>query len=329
MTTIYDPLKAYLKLQAKLKSAVTEDEDSKQTKRDYDVEEAASLSSSKHHYIPQYFINGFLAADKQMDVYDKQRGAIQKHRKSTGGVFYELGRNSADFGFSRPVSLFEDAYGTIDNLLPAAVKLLRADPKLITRDIFLELMAHINILIIDLFWRNINSDQLFEDIYSNYKITFTLDKTKVLSKEHTEYLKTIPGFKQLSRLSLIQSALRDALEMEAQEITTGNLIAFETDQICIGDMPFLFLFQPYDHYSLNRVPAIIPISKSKIYLRNVERIRSFDSSDTCMINALIIKQSSKMICGANPTVLKSAIECYDFACKNNCFDEYWGKLFYD
>jgi len=326
---MHDPLKAYLKLQEKLKSATNDKHRVDPMAAGFDVDEAVRLSSSKHHYIPQYYTEGFLAADRKMDVFDKVREKIQKHRKSPGGVFYEVGRNSTDFGLSKPVSLFEDAYGAIDNLLPAAVKLLRSDPELISKEIFLELMAQVNILIIDLFWRNINTDQLFEEIYAKHKITVTVNKSNILSEEQTEQLKTIPGFKQLTRLSLFQSALHDALEMEPEGITTGNLIAFEWDQICIGDMPFLFLFPPYDHYSLNRVPAIIPISKSKIYLRNIERTRSFDFSDTCILNALIIQQSSKMICSANPTVLKAAIESYEFARKNNCFEEYSNKLFYD
>jgi len=96
---MYDPLKAYLKLQSKLKSAVTEDEGSKQTKGDYDVEEAARLSSSKHHYIPQYFTEGFLAADRQMDVYDKQRVQFKSIGKVQVGCFTNLGVTVRTLGF--------------------------------------------------------------------------------------------------------------------------------------------------------------------------------------------------------------------------------------
>jgi hypothetical protein len=105
-------------------------------------------SSTKHHYLPQYYIDGFLAADGLLDIYDKQRGIIKKDRKGSGRVLFERDRNSADFDLSKPISLFEDAYGVIDNLLPAAIQLLRTDSVNISNEIFTELMANINVFIL-------------------------------------------------------------------------------------------------------------------------------------------------------------------------------------
>ncbi|MHB1179300.1 MAG: DUF4238 domain-containing protein, partial [Daejeonella sp.] len=264
-----DPLTEYERLREKLKKASEGTFTQKDTAQNYTVDKAVAEASSKHHYIPQYYISGFLASDGLLDIYDKQRGVILRERKGTGGVFFEKNRNSADFGFSKPISMFEEAYSVIDNLLPAAIKLLRADAFNINKEIFIELMANLNVFIIDLFWRNINTDQLFNDMYENGKMTITVSGSKSLSAQETEYLKQMMGFKQLARLQIFKTAMQDALNQDPNGIVNGNLVSFPLEQICIGDMPFLFPFMPKTHLNLLQLPVIVPISKSKVYLRNI------------------------------------------------------------
>jgi hypothetical protein len=324
-----DSLTEYERLQEKLRKASEGIYTSKFTSENYTVEKAVQQSSTKHHYLPQYYIDGFLAADGLLDIYDKQRDTIKRERKGSGGVFFEPNRNSTDFGLSKPISLFEEAYGTIDNILPAAIRLLRADSVTINNEIFIELMANIDVFIIDLFWRNINTDRLFDEVYENGKMTVTVSGSKVLSAEETESVKQMPGFKQLARFQIFKTAMQEALSQDPSRITNGNLISFPLDQICIGDMPFLFPFTAKTHTALIQLPVIVPISKSKIYLRNVERTTLYDFTDTCMFNALIIEQSSKFICSANPIILKGAVGYYHFAKENDCFDFYRNKLFYN
>jgi hypothetical protein len=325
---MHDPLTEYKRLREKLRKASKKVYVSKST-ANYNVVKAVEQSSTKHHYLPRYYIDGFLAADGLLDIYDKQRDTIKRERKGSGGIFFELNRNSVDFGFSKPISLFEEAYGTIDNLLPAAIRLLRADSVTISNEIFIELMAHIDVFIIDLFWRNINTDRLFDEMYNKGKMTITGSESKILSAEETDAVKQIPGFKQLARFQIFKTAIQEALSQDPNGISNGNLVSFHLDQICIGDMPFLFPFTAKTHTALIRLPVIVPISKSKIYLRNVERTKPYDFTDTCMFNALIIEQSSKFICSANPIILKGAVGYYRFAKENNCFDFYRNRLFHD
>jgi len=326
---VNDLLQEYERLRDKLRKANEGVFLARDSDLNYSIEKAIKQSSTKHHYIPQYYIDGFLAPDGLLDIYDKQRDTIKRERKGSGGVFFEPNRNSTDFGFEKPISLFEEAYGTVDNLLPAAIKLLRSDSVTVSSEIFLELMANVSVFVIDLFWRNINTDQLFDNMYQNGKMVITLSNGDVLSAEETNTIKQIPGFKQLTRFQLFKPALQEALNQDPNGTTFGRLIHFPVEQICIGDMPFVFPFIPKNHTGLVQLPVIVPISKSKIYLRNIERTKPYDFSDTCMLNALIIEQSSKMICSANRTVLEGAIEYYRFAKENDCFEMYRHRLFFD
>jgi hypothetical protein len=324
-----DPLAEYERLREKLKRASEGTFVIKDTSANYSVEKAVQQSSSKHHYLPRYYIDGFLASDGLMDIYDKERDTIKNARKGSGGVFFEMDRNSTDFGLRKPISLFEQAYGTIDNLLPAAIRLLRSDTTGISNEIFLELMANINVFMIDLFWRNINTDQLFDDMYNHGQMTITVSGTRVLSDSETDDMKQVPGFKQLARLQIFMTAMKEALNQDPNGIINGNLVEFPSEQICIGDMPFVFPVMAKSHIAVLQLPAIVPISKSKLYFRNVERKAAYDFSDTCMFNALVIEQSSKLVCSANSTILNAAIDYYRFAKQHNCFDLYRSKLFFD
>jgi len=324
-----DPLAEYERLREKLKRASEGTFVIKDTSANYSVEKAVQQSSSKHHYLPRYYIDGFLASDGLMDIYDKERDTIKNARKGSGGVFFEMDRNSTDFGLRKPISLFEEAYGTIDNLLPAAIRLLRSDTIGISNEIFLELMANINVFMIDLFWRNINTDQLFDDMYNHGQMTITVSGTRVLSDSETDDMKQVPGFKQLARLQIFMTAMKEALNQDPNGIINGNLVEFPSEQICIGDMPFVFPVMAKSHIAVLQLPAIVPISKSKLYFRNVERKAVYHFSDTCMFNALVIEQSSKLICSANSTILNAAIDYYRFAKEHNCFDLYRSKLFFD
>jgi hypothetical protein len=131
-------------------------------------------------------------------------------------------------------------------------------------------MANINVFMIDLFWRNINTDQLFDDMYDNGKMTVTISGSRVLSDSETADLKQMPGFKQLTRLQIFIAAMEEALGQDPNSVVNGNLVEFPLEQICIGDLPFVFPIMPKTHIGLLQLSAIIPISKSKLYLRNID-----------------------------------------------------------
>lgn len=49
--------------------------------------------SSKHHYIPQYYIKGFLDNEHLFYKYDKIRDSFKTGKVGSKGVFFELHRN--------------------------------------------------------------------------------------------------------------------------------------------------------------------------------------------------------------------------------------------
>lgn len=50
--------------------------------------------SKRHHYLPQFYIKGFVGKDGKISVFNKEKGKIDKIRKSPKQVFYEYNRNT-------------------------------------------------------------------------------------------------------------------------------------------------------------------------------------------------------------------------------------------
>lgn len=50
--------------------------------------------SKRHHYIPEFYIKGFVGNDGKVSVYNKELGKIDPNRKSPKQVFFEWNRNT-------------------------------------------------------------------------------------------------------------------------------------------------------------------------------------------------------------------------------------------
>jgi hypothetical protein len=318
----------YLKLKEKLLRLQNGDDIVKEENEIKSREDIFRNPSSKHHYIPRYFIDGFLDDDRLLFVYDKQHDRIKLNKQGSKGVFFEYDRNSTDFGFERPIALIEEAYSIFDNLAPASIKLLRSNLEL-SHDIRIELHAHLNTFLVDLYWRNINNDSLWDSLYENASFGVTSPSGVIpLSKDEIREWKQMPFFNQLMRYKMVAAVL-EAIQLpeETNKTFTTNTITFPMKQLCIGDMPFLMSRKPTKHADLLNLPAFIPISSTKLYLRNISLKSDVTFRETCMLNAMIIEQSSKMICSGNKMVLDAAIAYYKLAKEDNQFQHYKDCVF--
>lgn len=306
-----DALSDYLRLREKLSPFSSLDKHIKSS--------AAQQMSHRHHYIPQYFIEGFTNDEHLLWIYDKQKDTILKKLRPSRSLFYEENRNSVDIGAEKPLPVFEEAYSVLDKLLPAAIRLLRSETN-IAIDVFIELVSHLNVLVIDLFWRNINTDFYFDLLLKYSKLNITVDDQK-LTELDIKHLQDQPGFKQLVRMNMARNALKHATQKDQDRQFTAELIVFPMDQLCLGDMPFLFESAPIEDNDLVILSALIPISKRKLLIRNIKQPKAFTLKETQYLNAILIDESSKYICAANKDILASAVNVYKNISSINMLDE--------
>lgn len=57
----------------------------------------SSNGSINHHYIPQFYLDGFCRQDGTFDVYDKHFGKFKKAPQTPAVVFFERKRNNIKY----------------------------------------------------------------------------------------------------------------------------------------------------------------------------------------------------------------------------------------
>lgn len=310
-------LRAYLKLRSKLIAVSQREYQFKQQK--------ANVTSRAHHYIPKHFIDGFVNDRKLLWRYNKSTDKIILNQQGSKGVFFKIDRNSVCLGDS-VVPLFEHYHSTVDNLTPSALRLLRGNGP-ITRELAIELYDHLAILIIDLYWRNINTDDAFDKLYDSKPIIIR-DAYKQLEFDEISQLKAMPETKQQIRINMAHECIRNVEQylLNNNSVQHG-MINFSTPQLCLGDMPYIMKDLPTEHLDLIRQPLFMPISSEKLYVRNLRPDFKWDVAERAMLNALIIEQSSEMVVCAEKPVLELAIKTYHIAKSQSLLTPFKAKLF--
>lgn len=69
--------------------------------------------SKRHHYIPQFLIKRFADEDNMLYLFDKEKGAFAKERRSPKSVFFEMNRNTWYFD-GMPNDNMEKIYAQLD-----------------------------------------------------------------------------------------------------------------------------------------------------------------------------------------------------------------------
>ncbi len=287
---------------------------------DLPAEEIASLKqtalvlskkSTRHHYIPQFFIKAFLGKDQRLSVYDKQRDTIKKARVGPGGVFFENDRNS----FSEKdlsISIIEDyLYSGLDSQLSGDIKKLQ-DPGNEEWKTDSSIDGAILSFLIGLFWRIPATDYAFETIYNNAVIKFPNPETGLDELDHEKELelRNSPFHYKLEKASMFKRVANEIGSMKNPPHAYSFLATFPQDAFVLGDYPMVYERSPGTHTDLTLLDYVIPVSSTRLYSCTKYKNISIGLKDTGLINALIIDQSKRMVCAGNHDLLVSAVRYF-------------------
>lgn len=156
--------------------------------------------STRHHYIPQFLIKRFADEDNMLYLYDKEKGAFSKEKRSPKSMFFEMNRNTLDFGGALNDNL-EKLYADLDDKFSRDVTEI-VKSKNITEERLMSLL----VMISSLKWRLPVNDKLFEEKDKQY----TYDKLPISiklinddgsqNKEALDYLLNSEIFSRTKRL---------------------------------------------------------------------------------------------------------------------------------
>jgi Protein of unknown function (DUF4238) len=273
-----------------------------------------NASSTNHHYIPKFFIDGFLNDKGLLWCYDKINDRIKKNPKSSKGVFFEKNRNNININGAIH-SFFEDAYTVSDNISPLAIKILRREA--IDQQLFSELSHHFNVFLNNLYWRSPNVDLLIANIMRS------------LPNSHVPFNNLAPSkvASQQFRLQIEPMILEKISPLLPQQ--SYYTVSYPAATLCLGDMPLIFRQQPKEIDDLATLPLIAPVSGNRLFIRNISNNQFWDGTTTLLFNAISIDCSSRMIVCADKDILERSIRTYHNLKKENMLDYAMTRLFGD
>jgi len=118
--------------------------------------------STKHHYVPVFYLKGFTDAEGYFYVYDKLTKNTWKSKPEN--AFFENHRNTGSLQYQKGDYVFtsdglEKAFADVDNAAAKVIQLIkksRAEDDILSTEILLQVKYFIN----SLFWRSPANDEL-------------------------------------------------------------------------------------------------------------------------------------------------------------------------
>ena len=162
------------------------------------------MASKKHHYIPQFYLNGFTDANNQYFVYDKVTGKCWKG--SPINTFAENHRNTGEVknfetGETFRTDFPEEMLSYFDGQVAPIVKLIR-NSKPDEYKLTVEHLLLLRMLILSIFWRSPVNDDLRKQITETYSMRHIgwriIDKnTNLPHLESEELIQKMDVFRKL------------------------------------------------------------------------------------------------------------------------------------
>lgn len=263
--------------------------------------------SRKHHYLPIFYIKGFLDQENKFFRYDKVNDQISSKRITPSQIFFIWNRNTVKSPLGSTDAI-EEFYSKLDSECAEVIHEFRDKPN--TEDLQTDQnIALLRFFIINLFWRIPKFDHLAQAYLDQSEITFW-DKTTGLQVENLELemkLRSDPNHLITYRPTFTFEMIKN-LSRSRKGIVSSQLYGFKKDIVLIGDHPILFKNSPSQQELLSG-DFIIPISSRRVYRLTSEDLGlNFAVENVLQLNALIIEQSVRYICGPDKEFLEQCVE---------------------
>ncbi len=268
----------------------------------YDPSIVLRKLSSRHHYIPQFLIEGFTNAEGKLYVYDKKKDRILKYPQSPKSIFFETDRNTVDVTDEKQSSVIEHfIYGEIDNQTSKVIRKYR-QAALADIDFNAEDTAMLLFFLISLFWRIPKTDYAADDLMDRSEI-----KSIGIDPEH---LRNDPTYRKLNRAGIYSHHINEIKRAGRRGTKWHNIHEFAEPVLLLGDYPMLFREQQSEFSEFDEVDVLLPVSATRIYSCTNEPLRNFTVQHGYRHNASIIEQSVRYVAAADSTVLEQSIAFY-------------------
>ena len=122
--------------------------------------------NGKHHYLPQFYLKGFLDEDnRKLYSYNKQYKRIREF--TPAGIYYEKGLNDLDFGETGFLNIEDTFFKEKDNIYSQAFNTMKSTYNYDVHSMPLQVKADIVEFVMGLYWRVPGCWQRLIDLIDN------------------------------------------------------------------------------------------------------------------------------------------------------------------
>lgn len=283
------------------------------------------MNSINHHYIPQFYLKGFVSDCGILAVYDKKFGVFKKDRQTPKTVFFSKRRNTIEEMNGIKPDIIEELYGIFDNKFAEFFNQIR-NGLLSTDDILSDLgLRVIKIYIAIQFWRLPIFDSFSENYVKNLDLKkfgkrITINGLNIGEIDWVEkFIRKNHDSRHYFR-SLILPFLQFNIGVRDNERDYWNIYDIEPDDegyynLLCSDNPIV-AENIIDIFNF-KGKFIFPLSKTKLLVFNEDRIKAkrLGPAFSVKLSMITYAQANRYIAGANNKYISKVI---------NLFHQYYG-----
>ena len=274
-----------------------------------------SVTSLRHHYIPEFYLKGFCRSDGTFDVYDKRAGKFKKNTQTPRTVFFEKGKNTIEFR-GQSTDQIEKFYSGLEGEFSRLFDLIRngiRSEQLLNSDGTLLLKRYMAIQ----FWRL----PCFDEFAFQFLRTRTPAQLEHLcsvfkpqplpSQEVFELIQSDAGFRHYFRSFLLPLGTFNLKRpipgnIEWLILDVENSTEWSNHLCCDA----LFIFASPEDLMQFSGPFIFPLSNSRLLVsrRRSNATSSYEPVVSTKISILSYLQATRYVATSNKRYLETIIE---------------------
>lgn len=267
-----------------------------------DINKIINSQSSRHHYIPQFFLKGFKNEEGLLYVYDKKKNKILSDPRPAKSIFFEKNRNTVQITENRETSIIEDIYSNIDFESSKVISYYR-DEDLDKIKFSTEDTAKIKFFLITLFWRIPYTDFTAKDLISRAEL-----HSEILEPER---IKSDQTFLKFQRAMFFKKVVDEMKDNALKGKVYINIHESSTNIYLIGDNPVLYRKTPGTFNELGELDFLIAIGPRRVYSSTSNSLENFKFENSIRYNTSVIHQSVNYVASNDLEVLRKAIMLYN------------------
>lgn len=262
-------------------------------------------TTNRHHYLPQFYIKGFVNSGNKINVYDKAEKDFKKKEFSPKQIFFEWNRNTLLIHGEKD-DFIEKLYGSFESMIsPAYNKIKNQSGKIkySPEDIF-----NLLLLVSLTHWRLPLNDEDAENFVLStpnkdlFIKIFNKETGKEASEDFYEEVKKRNGFIEMYKLS---KPIIDFMTLDMNKsFDNWKIYSAATDvQLhLLGDNPIVFKHQPENN--ILETELIFPLTKGiTLYHNKGKVIKQIQPEDRVRVDIMVFLQSERYVVGANKDYL--------------------------